>query len=316
TTDFSGGLGGVAVLTAGQQSLDFTSGTDTTCNASTGASTSCSVEVMFLPMAPGLRMGSVVLYDTDMNPILTVPLYGWGDSPLATLSPNTGTVINAGGLTLSNPYQVALDGAGNLFIGDHQNNRILVVTPTGVVSVLSITGLSPALGFPTALALDAAGNLYIADFTEGRIIRVSTLVVAGSTSSGLGDVIGAGSYTFTGSTLTGMTVDAQGNIYAAARTQNDSSIIKVTNAGVASELSFPGITPAISNPQGVAVDPMGNVYVVDTANTRIVRLTTAGVASALGLSGLPSPLTLSSLVFGVTLDPSGDLYIPDWGNNR
>jgi len=363
TTDFSGGLGGVAVLTAGQQSLDFTSGTDTTCNASTGASTSCSVEVMFLPTAPGLRNGAVVLYDTDLNPILTVPLYGWGDSPLAALSPNPGTVINAGGLTLSNPYQVALDGAGNiyvgdytgknvtkippgggsaalvplgtpggtalqnitgvavdgagnLFIGDHQNNRILVVTPAGVVSVLSITGLSPTLGFPTALAFDGAGNLYIADFTEGRIIRVSTVVVAGSTSSGLGDVIGTGDFSFTGSTLTGMTVDAQGNIYAAARTQNDSSVIKVTNAGVASELSFPGITPAISNPQGVAVDPMGNVYVVDTANTRIVRLTTAGVASALGISGLPSPLTLSSLVFGVTLDPSGDLYIPDWGNNR
>ncbi|MGC1476510.1 MAG: Ig-like domain repeat protein [Terriglobales bacterium] len=363
TTDFSGGLGAVAVLTAGQQSLDFTSGTDTTCNASTGASSSCSVEVTFLPTAPGLRNGAVVLYDTDMNPILTVPLYGWGDAPVAALSPNTGSVISTGSLILSNPYQVALDsagnmyvgdytgknvtripagggnatlvalgtpggsavqnitgvavdGAGNLFIGDHQNSRILVVTPGGVVSVLSITGLSPTLGFPTALALDAAGNLYIADFTNGRIVRVSTLVVAGSTSSGLGAVVGTGAFTFTGSTLTGMTVDAQGNVYAAARTENSSSIIKVTTAGVASELSFPGITPAISNPQGVAVDAMGNIYVVDTANNRIVRLTTAGVASALSISGLPAPSTLGALLFGVTLDPWGRLYIPDWTNNR
>src|SRR5208282_6737691 len=103
-------------------------------------------------------------------------------------------------------------------------------------------------------------------------------------------------FTFTEETLTGMTVDAQGNIYAAARTDNSSNIIKVTAAGVASELSFPGITPAINDPQGVAVDAMGNVYVVDTTNSRIVRLTTAGVASALGISGLPSPPTLSSLV--------------------
>ncbi len=363
TTGGSGGLGGVAVLTSGQPSLDFTSGTDTTCSGSTGPSTPCSVQVLFLPTAPGLRNGAVVLYDTDLNPILTVPLYAWGDAAVAALSPNLGVVVSTGGLTLSNPYQVALDGsqniyvgdytgknvtkipagggsaalvvlgtpgseavqnitgvavdgAGNLFVGDHENSRILVVTPGGVVSVLSITGLSPALGFPTALALDAAGNLYIADFTNGRIIRVSTLVVAGAASSGLGVVIGTGSFSFTGSTLTGMTVDVQGNIYAAARTQNSSSIIKVTTAGVASELSFPGITPAISNPQGVAVDAMGNIYVVDTANSRIVRLTTAGVASALSISGMPAPSSLGSLLFGVTLDPSGNLYIPDWTNNR
>ena len=114
--------------------------------------------------------------------------------------------------------------------------------------------------------------------------------------------------------LTGMTVDAQGNIYADA--QNSSSVVKVTAAGVASELSFPGITPAINDSQGVAVDAMGNIYVVDSANQRIVRLTTAGVASALGISGLPAPSGLSSILFGVTLDPFGNLYIPDASNNR
>ena len=110
-------------------------------------------------------------------------------------------------------------------------------------------------------------------------------------------------------------MDAQGNIYAEPA-QNSSSVVKVTAAGVASELSFPGITPAINDAQGVAVDAMGNVYVVDPANQRIVRLTTAGVASALGISGLPAPSGLGGVLFGVTLDPSGNLYIPDFGNNR
>jgi sugar lactone lactonase YvrE len=183
TTSGSGGLGAVKVFTSGQQSLDFTSGTDTTCNGSTGPSTECSVEVMFLPTAPGLRNGAVVLYDTDLNPILTVPLYAWADAPLAALSPSPGSVISTGGVTLSFPFQVALDGAGNmyvandggnvvripagggaatvvtlptgeevdgvaidgagnLFVSDHLNNRILVVTPAGVLSTLSITGLS------------------------------------------------------------------------------------------------------------------------------------------------------------------------------
>jgi sugar lactone lactonase YvrE len=368
TTSYFGGLGAVKVFTGGQQSLDFTSGTNTTCNGSTPSSTLCTVEVNFLPTAPGLRNGAVVLYDPSLNPILTVPLYGWADAPVTALSPNPGTVISTGGVTLSYPFQVALDGAGNmyvandgggdagnviripagggaatvvalgtpgglsiqevdgvavdgagnLFISDHENNRILVVTPTGVVSILSITGLSPALGLPVALAFDGAGNLYIADYNGGRIIRVSTLVVTGSTSSGLGVVIGTGAFSFAEITLTGMTVDAQGNIYIAAETDNNSSVIKVTAAGVASELSFPGITPPLSNPQGVTVDAMGNVYVMDGDSpiSRIVRLTTAGVASVLGISGLPAPSTLGGFGYGVTLDSFGNLYIPDISNNR
>jgi NHL repeat len=181
------------------------------------------MQVSFLPTAPGLRNGSLVLYDPDSNPVLTVPLYGFGDAPVAALSPNTGSVISAGSVALSDPYQVALDGAGNmyvadygiesgnvtkipagggtgtvvslgtpgiavsgitgvavdatgdLYIGDHENSRILVVTPSGVVSVLNITGAS--LGFPTALAFDASGDLYVADFTNGNILEVSSLSV-------------------------------------------------------------------------------------------------------------------------------------------
>lgn len=364
TTDFSGGLGGIKVLTRGTPNLDFTSGSGTTCSASTGPSTSCSVQVNFLPTAAGLRNGAVVLLDTSLNPILTLPLYGWGDAPLAALSPNTGSVVSTGSVVTSNPFQlahdgagnvyvanytgkslvkiptgggaattvalgtpggiaiqnltgVAIDGAGNLFIGDHQNSRILVVTPGGVVSVLTINGLSPALGFPTAINFDSAGNLYIADFTNGRIVEISSLVVAGSTSSGKGTAIATGGFTFTGSTVTGMTIDPQGSIYVAARTQNSSAIIKVTAAGVASAVAIPGnITPAISNPQGVAVDAFGNLYIVDTANTRIVKITSAGVGSVVSISGLTNPPTLSTLIFGVTADTSGNLYIPDWTNNR
>jgi hypothetical protein len=81
------GLGAVKVLTNGTENLDFTSGPDTICSSATGASTSCSVEVNFLPTAPGLRQGTVVLYDTSLNPLLTLPIYGYGDAPVAALSP-------------------------------------------------------------------------------------------------------------------------------------------------------------------------------------------------------------------------------------
>ena len=321
------------------------------------------MQINFLPTKPGLRIGAVVLFDSSQNPILTLPLYGFADSPVAALAPNTGSIISTGSQATVNPYQialdgaenfyvgdysgknvakvpagggsatlvnfgtpgsiatqnltgVALDGAGNLFVGDHQNSRILVVTPGGVVSVLSISGLSPSLGFPTALAFDQAGNLYIADFTNGRVVKVSSLVVAGSTASGLATVIATGSYSFSGSTLTGMAVDPQGTIYFAARTQNNSSIIKVLPSGAASVLPTTGLTPAVSNPQGVAADAMGNIYVVDTNNNRIVRVTSAGLVSPFKISGLPTPSTLGPTLFGVTIDPNGNLLISDWTNNR
>jgi sugar lactone lactonase YvrE len=272
-TTGSVGLGAVKVLTFGTQNLDFTSTSNTTCNGSTSASTSCSVEISFLSTAPGLLRGAVVLFDASQNPILTIPLYAWADTPVTALSPNTASVISTGGTATSNPYElaldgagnmyvgsytsksvtkipagggsasvvalgtpgstavqnitgVALDGAGNLFIGDHQNSRILVVTPGGVVSVLNTVGLSPALGFRTALAFDAAGNLYIADFTNSRVVEISTLVVAGSTSSGNATVVGTGSFSFSGSTVTGVTVDSTDAIYIAARTQNSSQRVR------------------------------------------------------------------------------------------
>lgn len=269
TVGFGVTLGSVQVFTQGTAALDFTEvSSGTTCIAGV-TNAACVENVIFLPTAPGLRRGSVVLFDNSSPPvpILSVPLYGFSDSPVAALAPNTGSVISTGGLATSNPFQlaldgtgnmyvadytgknvtkipagggsaslvnlgtpggtamqnitgVALDGAGNLFVGDHQNSRIIVMTPGGVVSVLSINGLSPALGFPVSLVFDEAGNLYIADFTMGRVVEVSSLVVAGSTSSGQATVIGTGSFSFTGSSLTGATVDSEGTIYTAARTQN------------------------------------------------------------------------------------------------
>ncbi|MFZ0964017.1 MAG: Ig-like domain repeat protein [Terriglobia bacterium] len=372
---FNGTLGNPAVqaLTSGTASLDFTLGANTTCAPGTNDE-DCSVQITFLPTAPGLRMGAVVLYDdsSPQNQVLTIPLYGWGDSPVAALAPNTGSVISTGGVATNYPFQlaldgagnmyvgnyvqdgsspkvvkipagggtatvvstspvtlgtsitgVALDGAGNLFIADYYDSQIVVVTPGGAASILSITGLSPALGQPTALAFDAAGNLYIGDYaasgrSSSRVVEVSSLLVAGSTSTGIGTVVSTGSYTFSSSTITGVAVGPNGTVYIAARTSNGSNIVQVTEAGVASILNATGIT--FIDPQGVFVDGMGNVYVEDPGNTQngsspIVRITMDGVVSVLNISGLTSPSTLAA-GYGITTDSSGNLYIPDWNNSR
>jgi DNA-binding beta-propeller fold protein YncE len=358
-------LGGVKVLTAGIQGLDYeiAVGENTTCNGSTESGSTCTVQVEFLPTAPGLRNGALVLYDSSSNPVLTLPLYGFGDAPIAALAPNLGTVIGTGAVPLVYPFQVALDGmgniyvandgggagnlvkipagggtgsvvppggqsfggeidgvaldgAGNLFVSDHANNRIVVITPGGVASVLTIGGSAPALSEPTALAFDGAGNLYISDYGNGRIVEVSSLMVAGTTSRGIGTVIGTGSYTTTTDGITGVAVDPMGNIYIPDGYQfsaDPSRVIKVTAAGVVSLLTPTGIT--FSSPEGVGIDGMGNIYIDDAGHNRIVEITTAGVASVLTINGLPSPTSLSG-PFGVTVDPFGNLYIPDSLNSR
>ena len=236
--------------------------------------------VSSLPRAPGLRTGAVVLYDTDLKAILTLPLYGWGDAPVAALSPNTGTVISTGSVALVYPFQiamdgagnmysandgggagnlvkipagggsasvvspngltfggeidgVALDGAGNLFVSDHANNRIVVITPSAVASVLTINGLGTALSEPTGLAFDGAGNLYISDYGNRGVVEVSRLFVARLTSTGIGTVIGTGSYQTTTDGITGVAVDPMGNIYIPDGYQfsaDPSRVIKVTAA--------------------------------------------------------------------------------------
>jgi sugar lactone lactonase YvrE len=347
------------VFTSGVQNLDFTvvAGDNTNCS-STSNYLGCTIEVQFLPTAPGLRHGAVVLYDSSNNPLITVPLYGFGDASLAVLAPNTGTVVSTGAVPLNFPFQlaldgagniydandggnvvkipagggtasvvtptgytfgqevdgVALDGAGNLYISDHLNNRIIVITPGGVASVLTISGLATALGHPTGLAFDGAGDLFISDYTNGRVVEVSCLLVAGSTSKGIGTVIATRGYTTTSLGITGVAVDSMGNIYIPDGYAADPSrVIKVTAAGATSLLTPTGIT--FSRPEGVTADGMDNLYIADGGHNRIVEITTAGVASVLTLNSLPSPTTLGS-PFGITVDPFGNLYIPDSGNNR
>ncbi len=363
TVNISTTLGAVKAFTSGTENLDFTVGSGSTCTAGT-TNTTCTVDIQFLPTAPGLRRGAVVLYDngSPQAPVVTVPLYGFSDAPVAALAPNTASLINTGGVATYYPFQlaldgagnmyvgnyvlsgtnpkvvkvpagggsasvistpgftlsaicgVALDGAGNLFIGDHANVRIIVVTPGGVASQLAISGLSPALGEPTELAFDAAGNLYIADYSpNARIVKVSSLAVAGSTSSGVGTVLATGSYSLTAGKLSGVAVGPDGTVYIASGTDNSSHVVQVTAAGVASLLNSSALS--FLNPQGLTTDGMGNLYVADSNHNRIVEITTAGVASVVSVPGLTAPSTLSA-IYGITADAAGNVYIPDWTNNR
>lgn len=336
-------LGSVQALTVGAQSLDFTLGPATTCANGT-TNTTCNVEVQFLPLASGLRRGAVALFDQSSTLLAFVPLYGTGGAPLAVLSPGTASMVSTGGIALSSPFGAAIDGAGNIYVGNYTGGNVVkVAAGGGSASVVSTGGLT--LLEAAGVAVDGAGTLYIADYGHNRIVLVnsagtasvftitglatainqpSALAFDGAgnlyiadwgnsrvvkvTPTGAGYVVATGSYTLSSSGVTGVAVDLDGNIYIADRISNH--IVKVTPSGAASLVTVTGMT--LSNPQGVAVDGNGNLYIADSGHRRIVRVTPSGVASVVQTPGL----TIGTIMYGVTTDSNGKIFAVDWSNNR
>lgn len=336
-------LGSVQALTVGVQSLDFTLGAGTTCSNGT-TNTTCNVEVQFLPLAPGLRRGAVALFDQSQTLLAFVPIYGTGGGPLAALSPGITSVVSTGGVPLSSPFQAAIDGAGNIYVGNYTSDNVVkIAAGGGSASVVNTGGIT--LVEAAGVALDGAGNLYIADYGHSRIVQVKSsgsatvLTLAGLAQalnqpaalaidgagnlyiadygngrivkvspSGAVRVVSAGSYTFSVGTITGVAVDRAGNVYIADRSGN--RVVKVAPSGAASTVSITGIT--LSSPQGVAADASGNLYIADSGHRRVVRVTASGEGSVLQTPGQ----SIGTLLFGVTVDMNGNVFIPDWSGNR
>ncbi|MDB5101712.1 MAG: hypothetical protein JWM80_6133, partial [Cyanobacteria bacterium RYN_339] len=239
----------------------------------------------------------------------------------------------------NNPGGVAVDTAGNAYVADQDNHRVRKVTATGVVSTLAGSGTA---GFadgagatarfisPFGVAVDTGGNVYVADFDLHRIRKVTPAglvsTLAGSGTQGYADGAGA---TARFSTPTGLAVDINGNVYVAEVGNN--RIRKVTSAGVVSTLAGDGTigfadgagaTAKFAFPIGVAVDLGGNVYVADSANHRIRKVTSAGVVSTVAGSGIAGfadgagATARFSNPYGVAVDTGGNIYVADKGNHR
>jgi sugar lactone lactonase YvrE len=202
---------------------------------------------------------------------------------------------------------------------------------------------SVALGSPTGLAFDAAGNIYIADAGWGVIWKVapSTGIITiaagvgrnGPCSPSCGDGIAATSaYLYNPE---GVAVDGDGNIYIAD--SSNYAIRKVTaSTGIISTVAGnktsgysgddgPATSAELGFPAGIALDSSGNIYIADTSNFMIRKVTAStGIITTvvgdgyMGYSGDGGPATSAELAvaYSVAVDTSGNIYIPDAGNNR
>ncbi len=291
--------------------------------------------------------GNLVIRKVNTSGIITT-IAGNGSS-----SDTAGLFIGNGGpataAELDGPWGVAPDGSGNLYIGDIYDERVLKVNTSGIISDfagggsnLGIDGWGdggPAtaadVDAPMGVELDAYGNVYSTD-DDGRIREVNTsgiincIAGIGYSSGFSGDGGPATDAEIT--SPTGIALDGFGNLYIADIYNN--RIRKVNTNGIISTIAgdstdgFSGDGGAatlaeLSRPTGVAVDAIGNVYIVDWLNARIRMVNTGGIISTIagqsagGYSGDGGPATAAELSpWGIALNGSGNIYIADYGNSR
>jgi len=260
----------------------------------------------------------------------------------ATLPAQTYSFSTLLGAGLNSPIGVAVDSQTNVYVADTANHVIRKINAAGVVSVLAGSGAAGAsdgrgtaasFNQPQGVAVDGAGNVYVAD-TANSLIRTITPAGVVSTLAGTLGYTGSADNYFGYSFFnqpTGIAVDRNGNnIYVADNLNH--TIRLVTGYGVVSTLAgYPGNTgiaddtgsnARFNSPQGLALDPAGNVIVADFLNSSIRKVTPGGVVTT--IAGKPQQPgfvdgTVPNAQFyrpaGVAVDAAGNIYVGDTYNN-
>jgi streptogramin lyase len=251
----------------------------------------------------------------------------------------TGSVDGADTLSSFNKaFGVAADGLGNVYVADAGNNKIRLISPSGTVSAFAGTGIAGAadgkdtatFNSPLGVAVDIFGNVYVADY-ENDLIRKITPGGLVSTLAGKTGVTGLVDGADTAARFNlpqSLAVDASGNIYVVDNGNN--AIRKITPDGVVSTLAGSGATgsangtgksASFNSPFGIAIDAAGNVYVADSGNNLIRKITPDGVVSTFAGSGVKGAGngTGAAASFntpaGLAVDAAGNIYVSDENNN-
>lgn len=246
--------------------------------------------------------------------------------------------------TLHSPGAVAVDGSGNLYVADQNNNVVRKVATNGIITTVAgngtagysgdggpATSASLSMANVSNMAVDASGNLYIPDYFNMRVRKVTpsgviTTVVGNGTKGFSGDGGPATSASLYAPTA--VATDGLGNLFVAD--SDNYRVRKITPAGIITTVAGNGnqgsagnggpATSAALTPVSLAVDASGDLYVLDAASSVAIRgslrkVTPAGIITT--VFQWPSiPDTFGGAPSSVAVDgPSGSLYVTDWAAN-
>ena len=236
--------------------------------------------------------GNVYVADSGNNTIRKITSAGVVTT-LVGLAGNWGSTDGTGSAArFNNPCGVAVDSTGNVYVADTFNNTIRKVTPAGVVTTLAGsvvsagsadgTGSAAQFFWPEGVAVDSTGIVYVADLSSSTIRKI-TPAGAVTTLAGLAGSTGGTVNAALFSLPRGVAVDGVGNVYVADTGNN--RIRQITPSGVVTMLAGlvgglgsadgTGSAAHFNQPNSVAVDSAGNVYVADTRNNTIRKGTLA-----------------------------------------
>ncbi len=270
------------VSTSGQVAL--IAGTNGTAGSSDGTGSSARFN-----QPGGLQLtssGALFVTDTANGTIRSITTSGTVTTFAGTSGTRGSTDGSGSAASFSAPTGVAVDGNGNLFITDAMNNTVRKITPAGIVTTLAgtatvpgsvdATGGSARFNFPTGIAIDGNGNLFVADTTNNIIRKISS---AGTVS-----------------TLAGL-------------------------AGVSGSTDGDGVNALFNHPGGLAIDGGGNLFVADTGNSTIRRISPSGnvttFAGLPGIAGLQDGVGSQAFLNqpqALGFGSDGNLYVADTGN--
>jgi sugar lactone lactonase YvrE len=231
----------------------------------------------------------------------------------------------------SSPSSMAIDGAGNLYLADWGNSTIRKITTAGVVTTLAGTagsagsadgvGAAARFTYPLCVAVDRSDNVYVScgNHTIRKITPAGVVTTLAGTAEVPGSTDGTGAaarFNFPSCP----TADPAGNVYVSDN--GNHTIRKITPGGVVTTLAgapgVPGSTDGTGaaarfhRPTGLAVDPAGNIYVSDTANSTIRKITATGaVTTVVGTPGRAGIIlgTSPGLAFPSTMALAGDSIV-------